>query len=145
MNGDLPAAEVTDDEWLVRFILFSKWIRRSDNTVKQEAFIPSPKNLELSVTRRNALSEEALWQVGQEVADTRPSKLYGRADLRAFHARNQSLQVRPDPQPRNQNHAVITGWPQDDKPGQKLIALELAKAAHYLPNPNPTPTLDNMN
>jgi hypothetical protein len=30
------------------------------------------------------------------------------------------------------NHASISGWPAD-KPGQKIIALELAAAAQFVP------------
>jgi len=133
MSEEPANVEIDDDEWLARFILYSRWIRGSDNTVKQDAFIP-PQNSELSVTRHLDLSEEELWQAGQVVANTRPSTLYGRADLQAITARNQSLEVRAASPPKN--HAIIVSWP-NEKPAQKIIALELARAALYVSNPNP--------
>jgi hypothetical protein len=71
MSEEPANVEIDDDEWLARFILYSRWIRGSDNTVKQDAFIP-PQDSELSVTRHLDLSEEELWQAGQVVANTRP-------------------------------------------------------------------------
>jgi hypothetical protein len=133
MSEEPVNEKIVDDEWLARFILYSRWIRSSDNTVKQDAFIP-PQDSELSVTRHLDLSEAELWKTGQAVANTRSSTLYGRADLQAIATRNQSLEVRPDFPPKN--HAIIIGWP-DDKPAQKIIALELARAALYVSNPNP--------
>ncbi|MGI9168186.1 MAG: hypothetical protein ACR2G5_17685 [Pyrinomonadaceae bacterium] len=62
---------VSDDEWLARFILFRNQIRR-DQTVKQDAFIPYPYP-DLSVTRRLGLTDNELWELGQEFANSRPA------------------------------------------------------------------------
>jgi len=130
MSIGLISTVVQDSEWLARFIFSRSHIRTSDNTAKPDAFVP-PLSLELSVTRHIGLSDEEIWQEG---TNARPSAtLYGRADLQAVDARNTSLQVSPDPPPKN--HAIITGWP-TEKPARKIIALELARSAHYLPNPN---------
>lgn len=128
IGGGAPSA-VADDECLARFILFSEWIRNSDKTVRPNAFIPYPYP-NLSVTRHINLSEEALWKVGQDVADARSAKLYGRADIIAIAARRQHLEINPDPTLSNPNHANIVGWPAD-KPAQKIIALQLAAGSAY--------------
>jgi len=127
-GGGAPSA-VADEECLARFILFSQWIRSSDQTVRPDAFIPYPYP-DLSVTRHINLSEEALWKVGQDVADARSAKLYGRADIFASTTRRQSLRIVSAPVPNNPNHANIDGWPAD-KPAQKIIALQLAADSTY--------------
>lgn len=123
--------QVTDEEFLARFVLFRGWIRSSDGQIKPDAFIPYPYP-DLSVTRHIGLSVEEIWQIGQKVADVRPATLYGRADLQAVHVKRQSLRIVPTAEPKN--HANVTGWPKD-KPAQKIIAQELAAAAHYVPKP----------
>jgi hypothetical protein len=128
IGGSAPSA-VTDEECLARFILFSKWIRNSDQTVRPDAFIPYPYP-DLSVTRHIHLSEEALWKMGQDVADARPAKLYGRADIYASTARRLHLRIDPAPASNNPNHANLDGWPAD-KPTQKIIAQQLAAEAVY--------------
>jgi hypothetical protein len=42
MNEGVGEVPVTSDEQLARFILSSNWIRKSDQTVKPDAFIPHP-------------------------------------------------------------------------------------------------------
>lgn len=119
---------VSADEQLARFILFSKWLR-SDETVRPEAFMPHPY-VDLSVTRHQALSEQEIWEIGQSVGGTRQAMLYGRADIRASDVLRQSLGVESAPVPSNPNHANIIGWP-EQKPAQKIIALQLAAVAKY--------------
>lgn len=119
---------VARDEQLARFIFFSKWLR-SDETVRPEAFMPHPY-VDLSVTRHQALSEQEIWEIGQSVGVIRQATLYGRADIRASDALRQSLGVESAPVPSNPNHANIIGWP-EQKPAQKIIALQLAAAARY--------------
>lgn len=125
--------EVADEEQLARFILFSRCIRSVDQTARPDAFIPYPYP-DLSVTRHLNFSESELWKAGQDVADARPATLYGRADFCAAAARRQSLKVVPDPAPNNQNHAKIVGWP-ENKPAQKIIAIELAASSIYQAKP----------
>ena len=126
---DIPTLPpVLEDEWMARFILFSDWIRKSDRSVRPEAFIPHLSGL--SVIRHIDLSEAELWQIGQEIADKRPTTLYGRADLQAISVIKKSLRIVPTPEPKN--HANITGWPAD-KPSQKIIAQEIAAEARFVP------------
>lgn len=132
MNEDVSFTPVTDSEVLARFVLSRGWIRSSNGTVKPDAFIPYPWP-DLSVTRHVGLSIEEIWQIGQTVADSRPATLYGRADIQALSVTNQSLQIVPTREPKN--HANITGWPKD-KPAQKIIALQLAADAWYVPRPS---------
>lgn len=123
---------VAADEQLARFILFSKWFR-SDATVRPEAFMPHP-HVDLSVTRHQSLSEHEIWAIGQGVAGVRGATLYGRADIRAADALRQSLNVKSVPVKNNPNHANIIGWP-EQKPAQKIIALQLAAVAKYRSRP----------
>lgn len=128
MNKETELPPVTDDELLARFVLFSNWIRH-DQTVRPDAFIPYPYP-NLSVTRHAGLSESDLWQIGQSVSDKIGRPLYGRADIRALAVKMQFLRIEPTPEPKN--HANIIGWPAD-KPGQKIIALEITAAARFVP------------
>ncbi|MBI4745269.1 MAG: hypothetical protein HY786_01680 [Deltaproteobacteria bacterium] len=127
MSNETELPPVTDDEFLARFVLVSKWIR-NDQTVRQDAFIPYPYP-DLSVTRHKGLSDSDLWQIGQNVADKRALPLYGRVDIQALTVKIQSLRIEPTPEPKN--HANITGWPAD-KPGQKIIAQEIAATARFV-------------
>lgn len=129
MTAPDPPPAITDDELLARFMLFSRWVRE-DRTLRPDGFMPSP-NSELSVTRQFGLSEVALWQIGQAVADALQKILYGRADLKTAEVRRQRLQVDTAPLSENLNHANITGWP-PDKPSQKIIAQELAASATFV-------------
>lgn len=127
MSNETGLRPVTDDELLARFVLFSNWIRH-DKTVRPDAFIPHPYP-DLSVTRHIGLSESELWQLGQNVSDKIGRPLYGRADIKALAVKTQSLRIEPTPEPKN--HANITGWPAD-KPGQKIIAQEIAATARFV-------------
>lgn len=133
MNNEESGSPVSSNEQLARFILASNWIRKVDQTIKPDAFIPYPYP-DLSVTRHGNLSAQVLWRVGQDIADARPSTLHGRADIRADAVRGQMLEVVSQPVTNNPNHANVTGWP-TDKPAQKIIAQELAAAATFVPKP----------
>lgn len=130
MSREKPSTTVKLSELLARFVLFKKWFRRSDQTVKSDAFIPHPYP-DLSVTAHGKLTETELWRIGQDIADNRPATLYGRADVKASTARNQSLYVVPKPTKDNPNHVHINGWP-PDKAAQKSIAQQLAAEATYV-------------
>lgn len=127
MSDESKLPPVTDDELLARFVLFSSWIR-NDKTIRPDAFIPYPYP-NLSVSRHIGLSESELWQLGQSVADKRALHLYGRGDVRARAVKTHTLRIEPTPEPKN--HANITGWPAD-KPGQKMIAQEIAAVAQFV-------------
>lgn len=133
MTDKKKISPVTNDEWLARFILFGRWIRVPDQTVKPDAFIPHPYP-DLSVTRHKNLSEHELWRIGQGVADARPAKLHGRADIQVTEVRRQALNVESKPVANNPNHANVTGWPVE-KSAQKSIAQQLAAAARYVRKP----------
>lgn len=128
MSNKTELPPIADDELVARFVLFSKWIR-DDKTVRPDAFIPHPYP-NLSVTRHRELSEFALWQIGQSIADKSSRNLYGRADIQSLVVKAHSLRIEPTPEPKN--HANITGWPLD-KPGQKIIAQEIAATARFVP------------
>ncbi len=124
---------VTSNELLARFIIFSKHIRPSNNTVKPDAFIPHPQ-IELSMTRHREATEDELWQEGDRVAAIRSATLYGRADATASVFENEDLSVVAKPIPENPNHADVIDWPAD-KPAQKMKAREIANKSVFVLRP----------
>lgn len=129
---DIPL--VQNDEMLARAIVVSGWIRSSDNTVKQDAFMPHPY-VELSMTRHAGATEAELWADCRRVAALRQRTLHGRADLNAGAFVEQGLRVEAAPLPENPNHVNATGWP-TERSAQKLMALEIANRAKFLPSPH---------
>lgn len=121
---------VANEEMLARYILYSRWVRE-DQTVRPEAFIPHPYP-DLSVTRHTGISEERLWQIGQEVAQDVGRTLYGRADLTTQTVRSAELDPISAPTAENANHVNIVGWPAN-KAEQKSRAQKLAADSHYVP------------
>lgn len=132
MTQGTQVVPIADYEHLARFIIYQKWVRSSDSTVRPEAFIPHPYP-DLSVTRHHNLTDDAIWQVGRGVATARQKTLYGRADLTAITVRRRQLELESDAVAGNPNHVNMTGWP-TDKPSQKIIALELAANSTYRPH-----------
>ena len=128
------SGSVASTELLARYIPFSRWFHKQNLTVKQDAFIP--RDSELSVTRHLCLTEEDIWKIGRKIAEgmSTPRNLYGRADVKASHVVAQRLNVVPQPEDDNPNHANIINWP-PDKDARKMCALEIAKAAHFIANP----------
>ena len=125
--------DVADDEALARFVLQSKHFRRSNMTVKPDAFVPHP-DVKLSVSRHLHATEDELWSIGQSVAREIGKTLYGRADILASDCKRQNLAVRAAPVEENPNHADVSGWP-SDYDMQKAIALEIAATATYVNRP----------
>ena len=125
---------VAPDELLARYIIYSKWIRSSDQMVKPDAFIPP--NSELSVTRHLHLTEEDIWKIGRKIAEgmSTPRNLYGRADVETSHVIAQRLNVVPQPVDGNPNHANIIDWP-PEKNARKMCALGIASVARFVANP----------
>ena len=102
---------VAEDELLARYILSSRHIRSSDNTVKPEAFMPHP-HTELSLTRHIQATPEELWHEGERIAALRNLQLYGRADALVTAFTDQTLTVVAAPILENPNHANAgTGLP----------------------------------
>lgn len=124
---------VAESEPLTRFILFSRHVRSSDQTVKADAFMPHPL-MELSLTRLQSTTDPEVWSEGERVAFERERTLYGRADVGAQHFIEQGLNVVAKPLPANPNHADAVGWPLE-KSEQKSRALEIARQATYREKP----------
>lgn len=129
MNGS-----VAPDELLARYITSSKWLHKQDQTVKQDAFIPPPPYSELSVTRHLHLTDGDIWKIGRKIVEGKPRSLHGRADVETSHVIAQRLDVAPQPMDGNPNHANIINWP-PDKDARKMCALEIARVAHFVANP----------
>jgi len=121
---------VGESEMLARFILQGSYVR-SDNTIRQNAFIPHPYP-DLSVTRHLNWNEAQIWENGEAVARTSKKNLHGRGDCLCSVYRFFKLKVLAAPVQGNPNHANVTDWPAD-KPAQKIIALQIASHASYFP------------
>lgn len=119
-----PATTV-EPETLSRFLLHRNHIR-ADLTIRPDPFVPHPYPRQ-SVTKRNGLTETELWNRGRQIAQLAGKNLYGRADISPSRV-PQSLSMEATPTPENPQHVDIIGWPQD-KPLQKLLAIEIAKIA----------------
>lgn len=138
MDAKVPEI-VAVDERLSRYLHQSNHIRKSNNTVTQNAFIPHPYT-DLSVTRHLDLDETEIWSIGADIAQQNQKTLYGRADIEVSNFLEQNLRVISDPvlpspgYRGNPNHAIVNGWP-SDKPSQKIIALEISSKAKYIPVP----------
>jgi hypothetical protein len=116
---------VGTNETLSRFIFSTRHFSRQPPRVKAEAFMPNQG--EVSVFRVDGLTGPQIWEIGTDIAEKRHRNLYARGDTRAREVRQTGLDVSPMEPPAR--HANIVGWPEDDKPRQKLIALQLAAAA----------------
>jgi len=125
---------VASSELLARYITTSKWYRKQDKTVKQDAFIPPDDPLELSVTRHLSLTENDIWNIGIGIAENISRTLHGRADVKTFNVIAQHLSVVSQPIIENPNHANIVNWP-PDKDARKMCALEIARVARFVANP----------
>ena len=124
-------SEISPEENLARYVLYNRHIRKADNTVKADAFIPHPY-VDLSVTRHSGLDESNIWAIGADVAQKQGKTLYGRADIQTSEINKAALEVISDPDEGNPNHANVIGWP-TEKAAQKNIALEIASKSTYLP------------
>jgi hypothetical protein len=133
MNGS-----IAPDELLARYITSSRWFRKQDQTVKQDAFMPPEPPLgtplELSVTRHVNFTEDDIWNIGRGIAIHASRTLYGRADVKTAHVTAQRLSLESKPESDNPNHANIVGWPLD-KDARKIRALEIASVADFVANP----------
>ncbi len=129
--------DVESDEVLARFILFSRHIRSSDDTIRPDAFVPHPHD-ELSVTRHRDATEDEVWGAGRAVAEIQQRTLHGRGDVIADTFMRQGLATQAAPVlghaalPDNPNHANVIGWPKDDKGRQRLLALRVAQEANLV-------------
>jgi hypothetical protein len=129
--SDAAGTTLSDDERLARFVLKPEWIRKVDNTVKQDAFIP-PKDLQLSVTRHAGISPEQLVETGKSVAVATSLQFLGRADIDVQTLVKNALKAVAWPLTSNPNHAHVVSWPAD-KEARKTIAQELAAASKFVP------------
>lgn len=117
--------EVINNEIVSRFILQSNHIRRIDNTVKLEAFMPI--NLKLSVIRNCNLKEHEIWHYGLIITRERKTEanLYGRAEIHTSVLTENDLIAVAAPSKQNPYHADVVNW-QQDIPSQKMKALEIS-------------------
>lgn len=95
--------------------------------MKYAAYLPA-SNRETSVYRISGLSEEVIWEIGQEnVANPSGRTLYARGDTQAAVILKTGLALVPETTP-HPLHANIAEWP-SDKDEQKMLAMEIANEA----------------
>ena len=95
--------------------------------MKARALEPSVQDNATSVFRILALTDAAIWSLGQDhVANPRGATIYARADLIVAAILGVGLHVDPaEPPPR---HANIVGWP-TEKHASMSLAQQLAAEA----------------
>jgi hypothetical protein len=131
MSESESSTPIPDLELLARFVVRRHWIRQ-DGTIKQDAFIP-PANLNLSATRHANLTSPQLWAIGDQIAGQLGDQpLLDRADVKVEDVQRTTLIVVAATLPGNPNHVHIVGWP-TEKPAQKMLSVQLAAAARYVP------------
>lgn len=80
----------------------------------------------MSVFCVSGLSENAIWEIGENVGNQSDRKLLGRADIAALPVYEAGLSIDRNDIPFR--HANIIGWPDEDS-AIKLAAIELAQKA----------------
>lgn len=114
---------------LTKYIFNKSQFSSSNKRVKYSVFIP-PSNRRLSVFCIECLSENEVWEIGNDVGIERKLTLLARADIKASSVTKTGLEIDADNIPPR--HANIVGWPAEDSE-IKLRAVELAeKAQLYL-------------
>ena len=114
-------------EQIARYILSKRHFSTSNRTVKYGAYLPAPDG-ETSVYRISGLSEEVIWEIGQEnVAKPSSRTLYARGDTPANVILKTRLTLVPETAP-HPLHANIVKWP-SDKDERKMLALEIVNEA----------------
>jgi len=107
------------NESLARFINQKKgYFSIKNKSVKALAFMPRT-DLRLSVFRKDGLSLEALWDIGQRKVINNmpePRTLYGMADIKVSKVLELELRVEPNQLPSR--HANICGWSEDKSKSQ---------------------------
>lgn len=126
--------DVDGSETLSRFVVSSRHIRKSNATIKADAFVPHPYE-ELSVNRDKSATDEETWEAGLVVAQKLGRTLHGRADALASTYHSQDLTTVAAPIPENPNHVNVCKWPLG-KPEQILKAKEIAEKAKFLSAPS---------
>lgn len=119
--------EIESDEQLTRYIFTNNYFARTTGRVKPGAFLKRPSDEYLSVYRIMDLSENEIWELGEEHA-AKPSKrkLLARGDVSVSDALAQDLTVTDEQLPPR--HAGVRGWPLN-KSSEKSIAQKIAAEA----------------
>ncbi len=112
-----PAANISGEETVSRFLLSRKNYGKEKRSVHFRAFIPN-KHGQTSVYRITGISDSEIWRIG-EVFVLNPINqkngsrtLHGRGDIKAKDVIDVNLTLKPNPNP-HPRHAEILDWPSD--------------------------------
>jgi len=127
---------VESTEILVRFIYAPFHIRKSDGTIRWQAFKPAHDGT--SVTRQKYALPKIVLQLGEALARFKQKyikqgyvKMIGKAEVLTQHVRNLNLDAKPAPSKRDPNHANIIKWP-PNKDAQIMLCKELIVKSKFI-------------
>lgn len=117
-------------EDITRYIFSKKHYAKTTGRVKYPAFLP--KKGKTSVFRIDELSDEQIWNIGENyVAPISSRTLRARGDIVASDVFDEDLAIKPDTK-KHRLHTNIVGWPLEQAK-IILLATNLAdKAQLYL-------------
>ncbi len=117
--------EVAASEPICRFVFGTDYYRRSDKSVRHNAFMPNNAG-ETSVYRTISLNDEKICDLGEcFVAPMRKKPIKGWAKILASRITEQKLRIDPKLIPHDR-HANIVDWSESNDEN-KLIALKLSR------------------
>jgi len=117
---------------LCRFIFSRNHFVPSQRRVKGDAFLPTRRPRETSVSRIVGLKEHLVWRSGDAVARASQRTLHARGDVLARAVFTVGLDICPDNKPKR--HAAIVAWP-EEKDRQMDLAQKIAAAAELRERP----------
>ena len=133
-------APISDSERLSRYVTNEGHFNVSKDQVHFRAFLPSPKDDELSIMRTDSLGEPQVWTLGvTAVGEPSGRTILARADFFAPDVRGSFIEawrltVIPDEPPLR--HALIKGWPPREQTEiRKSLAQQLRAKARLQVRP----------
>ena len=131
---------INETEQLSRFIFDQSAFTASTGRIDFRQFLPprtGEHTGEVSVMRTEALTEDAVWTLGQQAtAEDSGRSVRARGDFKALAAKDSragawQLDVEPSvPPPR---HALVVGWPPvADREARKSLAQQLRQGARLV-------------
>ncbi len=118
---------IAQTERIGRYLFQKARFVSTKRRVKYGAFLPN-YNGQTSVIRITGLTENQIWNIGQNVVARRNNRnLKARADIFDSQVADEDLLIEPDTN-SHKLHANIIGWPEKQSE-QRLVAQKLADKA----------------
>lgn len=141
--GKTGTATISPDERIARFIYHKNdWSKQTPPKPKPKVFRPMMEagQLETSVCRISAISEQRIWEIANQARSPLPA--LARADLATYSVEAAGLCIDPAPdfEADYPEHAVIVGWT-DEKDRQMALSIQLASSADLVLAPSSAPPI----